>query len=223
MNLDSATASLQMRLQQEPGQPARPLLTSENHTAWLHLCDAVLEKVNTYAVKIQAIRNDKSLTLQGQQAQFAALAPQVVKDVGRVVADPLHEVDAAITRLNHLMFDPITTKPKGDVVVNFLRGQELRQSIPKTEAGKAFLMALSADDLETARALLDAPGAPWISEEIRRRGEEEYAKRTNPKALAQRESLRSFQDYLESLAEHVRSWFLALGASPESVQAVLGE
>lgn len=223
MNLDSATASLQMRLQQEPGQPARPLLTSENLTAWLHLCGTVLEKVNTYAVKIQSIRNDKTRTLQGQQAQFTALAPQVVKDVGELVAEPLNDAKGAITRLNHLMFDPITAKPKGDAMVIFLREQELRQSIPKTEAGKAYLNALGSDDLETARALLNAPGAPWISDEIKRRGEEAYAQRTNPKALAQRQSLESFQDYLESLAEHVRTWFLALGASPESVEAVLGD
>jgi hypothetical protein len=121
------------------------------------------------------------------------------------------------------MLDPITAKPNGDPMIVFLREQELRNRIPKGEATKAYLNALGADDLDTVRAILDAPGKPWITEEIKHRGEEDYAKRTNPVAFAQRESLDYFQDHLHSLIEHVRIWFLALGASPEAVHTALGD
>lgn len=223
MNLDSATASLQMRLQQEPSQPARPLFTSEHLTAWFKYCDDVLKKVDPVAVKIASIRNDKSLSLQGQQAQYAALAPQVLKDVAPIVTKPLQDVKAAMARLTAVMFDPITAKPKGDAMVVFLREQEVRARIPKGEAEKEFLTALAAGDLETSRALLDSPGRSLISDEIKRRGEEAYAQRTNPSAFAQRASLSYFKDHLQSVVEQVRNWLLALGASPEAVQAALGE
>lgn len=223
MNLDSATASLQMRLRQEPSQPARPLFTSEHLTAWFKYCDAVLKKVDTYAVKIASIRDDKSLSLQGQQAQYAVLAQQVVKDVAPIVTKPRDDVKAVMARLTRVLLDPITAVPKGDPTITFLREQELRREIPKSEAPKAYLNALASDDLETARAILNAPGAPRLSDEIKRRGEEEFSKRTNPSAYAQRESLDYYRQHLESLIAQVRTWFLALGASPESVNAALGE
>jgi hypothetical protein len=224
MNVDSSTASIQMRLRQEPLQPARPLFANENFKAYLQLCNAVLGKVDKYAIKIDSIRNDKSRTLQGQQAQYAAaLAPQVLKEVGPVVIAPLDDVNAAMQRLRRLMFDPIMNRPKGDPMVTFLREQELRSRIPKGEANKEYLAALGADDLETARAILDASGRPLITDEIKRRGEEDYAKRTNPAAWAQLQSLDYFKDHLKSLVEQVRIWVLALGATPESVQSVLGD
>lgn len=224
MNIDSATASLQMRLQQEPLQPARPRFTNENLKAYLELCAAVLDKVNKYAGKIHEIKRDKSRTVQGQGEQLAALAPAVLKDVGPLVAKPLQQVTGAINRLTNVMLAPLTDTPKGeDPVLTFLRSQEIRRSISKGEANQEYLKALGADDLETARAILDAPGASWITDEMKRRGEEEFAKRTNPAAWAQLQSLDYFKDHLQSLVEQVRNWFLALGATPEAVDVALGD
>lgn len=224
MNLDSSTASLIMRLRQEPGQPARPRFATEYLQAWFEVCDVELGKVLKIAVKIDAIRNDKSLSLQGQQAQYAVLAPQAIKEVASPVLKPLNEVKGAIARLTALMLDPITAVPKGsDPTITFLREQELRREIPKSEAPKAYLNALASDDLETARALLNAPGAPRLSEDIKRRGQEEFAKRTNPTAFAQRASLDYYQDHLQSLVEQLRNWLLALGATPEMVNATFGD
>ena len=222
MNLESATASLLMRTRLEPTQPARPLFTTENFNAWLQLNAAVNKKASEWQVEIDGTLRDTTLTQEGKQKKLSALAENIVKDFAFVAA-PLKDVKAAMTRLMHLMLDPITTKPKGDAMVIFMREQELRRTIPKDEAYKAYLLALEADDLETVRAILSAPGAPWITGDIRRRGEEQYAQRTNPKAWAQVQSLDYFKDHVESLVEQVRGWFLALGASEESIQKVLGE
>lgn len=222
-NLESATATLLMRTSQEPKQPTRPHFTADNHTAWLRINAQVNARVRHWQPEIDGILRDTTLTLEGKQKKLQTIVQRIMKEVGPLVVDPLNDVKGAMARLTHLMFDPITAKPKGDPMITFFREQELRQRIPKGEANKEYLTALGSGDLETARAILDAPGAPLITDEIRRRGEEDYAKRTNPAALAQRESLDSFQQHVESLVEQVRRWFLALGATPEAVQTVLGD
>jgi hypothetical protein len=223
-NIESKTASLLMRTAQEQKQPANPRLTTDNHRAFLRVSEQVNSKVTQWQSEIDGTLRDTTLTAEGRQKKFHAMVERIMKEVAPLVAKPLDEVKGAMKRLPHLMFDPITAKPpKGDPMVTFLREQELRGRIPKDDASKAYLLALEKDDLETARAILDAPGAPWITADIRRRGEEDYAKRTNPAAWAQFQSLDYYQQHLESLAEQVRGWFLALGATPESVQSVLGD
>ena len=107
-------------------------------------------------------------------------------------------------------------------MVTIMREQELRRTIPKHEANAVYLRALERDDLETARAILDAPGAPWVSDEVRRRGEDAYAERTNPKAWETVQSLEYLHAHLDSLAGQTRTWFVALGASKESIQKTIG-
>jgi len=224
MNVESTTETLLMRTEQEPLQPARPQFTTENLNAWFELCATVNEKVAKSKGEIVAIVKDRGLTDQGRQVKFATLAEKIVKEVGPIVAAPLKDVRAAVARLKQLMIDPLTAKPKDvEPAVLFLSDQEIRQAIGKDDANRVFLESLESDHLDVCRALLSAPGGSWVSEDVRRRGEDAYAERTKPQMWETLQSLTYFQEHVQSLADQVRQWFAALGATPATIRKMLGD
>jgi hypothetical protein len=222
MNIESSTATLLSRTQNEPLQPPRPRFSTPHLNAWFDLNAAVAKKVGEREVEIKRILADTTLTQEGQRKKLATLAAEILKEFA-FVADPLRDTEAAVARLMHLMLDPITAKPKGDATMIFLREQEIRSTLSKSDAPTAYLRALESDDLETVRAILDAPGQRWVSDDIKQRGQDEYARRTNPNAWEQVQSLLYFADHLRSLVAQVRQWFQALGASQESIEKALGD
>ena len=168
------------------------------------------------------IRNDKKLSDSGKQEQVKGLAVQSVPKfapLGRVNGD----ARAAYAQLTNILIGPITAIPKGvNEVVDFLKLQEDRKGIGKAAAPLAYLKSLETDNLETARALVSAPGGSWIPADIRARGEEEFARRTNPTVFEQRRSIEYLRDHLLALAELLRQWLVGLGANPETVAKTLG-
>ena len=102
-----------------------------------------------------------------------------------------------------------------------MREQEIRNTTGKAQADAEFLKALESDDLETARALLDAPGGSMIADEIRRRGEEAYAKRTNPDGWDKMQYIEFLRENLSVLSQQVAQWLKHLGASVEAIQGVV--
>jgi hypothetical protein len=108
----------------------------------------------------------------------------------------------------------------------FLREQEIRAAFRGADAGMRtgeYLRAAEAGDIETTRAFQDAPGAPWVSAEIKARAEEAYALRTNPDGLRRLKGIEFLREHLSSLAEQTAQWLVRLGAKPETVAKAVKE
>ena len=202
-------------------QPKRDLSTDDlnlKFTALKKLDPAVLK----VAADIDAVQKNTSLSHDGQQKAIAAIGTKSVPSFEWLA----RMRDAAVNGYDEhtrTLLDPLTAKPTGDPILIFLREQELRQGIPRDKADTLFLLALETDDLETCRALLDAPGRSMITDDIRERGQDQYAQRTNPTVYVQRASKELLRDELEMLVGVIRSWLLSLGADEAVVHTTLGE
>src|SRR5437867_1763752 len=177
---DAQTATLEVFLRHLQEQPRSVGLDQDGAERWQALLAKTAESVQAVAVELDAILNDPKLSDAGKQTKLMAVGPNRVgdfKNMGQV----LKEADAAKARLETVLFGPILERPKGDAVIQFLREQEIRTQLgtaASNERGAAFLLALEADQMETARALLDAPGSGWVTDEVRQRGQDAYGKRT---------------------------------------------
>lgn len=217
MNAISIGSLINSRLTE---QPKPDLLTDDLNVklAAYKKLDPVVARV---AADIEAVQKNTSLSNDGQQKAIAALGTKAVPAF-EWLARMRDQAIAAYTAMTHTLLDPLTTKPQGDPILIFLREQELRRTIPRDNSDTLFLRALETDDLETCRALLDAPGRSVITDEIQQRGEEEYAKRTNAPVYAKRESKELLRDELMMLAGVIASWLLSLGADEAVVRTTLG-
>lgn len=214
------TASLLMMIQKFLTNPVHSDFDGEERTILLNAVLKHQEKVTEVGVEEEKILKDRGKSDVGKRTDLAALGNARLSDFGfvqRLIEQAQEAKAALVTR----MLDPITAKPKGDVTVIFLREQELRRKISKEDANMAYLQALEADDLETVRAISDAPGLPWVSPDIRRRGEEAFMQRTNSKAYARLQAVGHLLDHLNVLADGTRQWFIGLGTDAKKVGAVL--
>lgn len=170
----------------------------------------------------EKIRADKKLSDMGKIEQLKKFGDASVPRVA-FVGRTLNDARAAYARFTNILIGPITAIPDGvNEVVDFLRLQAIWEGIGKAGATVAFLKSLEdGGNLEIARALLSVPGQPWISDDIRRRGEEEYARRTNPEIFEKRQSVGHLRDNLEALANMISQWLLGLGADKELVAKTL--
>lgn len=222
MNIESATESLRMRTVTEPTQQHSKVLTVPHLNVWLNLN----RSVNTFATEqgehIKAVLADRRLSDQGKQNKLRELAEQIVKATPAVLKKLLEHIDAAAKRLQDVMLYPITAPVTGDTLVAFFSQQEIRQGIAKADADKLFLLALETGNMEVAGALIKAPGGSWVQKDIRRRGEEAYAQRTNPAAWEEAQSLAQLQALVESLIAQVGRWYEILGAPPELIANAVG-
>lgn len=186
--------------------------------------------VVSFAAEQDKILKDPSRSDAGKTTAVAKLAEATVQDfapLGRVLA----EAQATHTRDLARALAPLST-PK-DVtepaallreLVGQLRAQEIRASLPPDDHGRegAFLKALEMDEVETARAILDAPGARWISTEIRQRGQEAYLQRTDPAGFAHLTSMEILREHLHTLASAINTWLIRMGVDAKKVAAILG-
>jgi hypothetical protein len=214
---DPQTATLEVYLRHLQEQPRSVGLDPDTSATLQAIVGKMRETVRPVAVEVDAILNDPKLSDQGKQTAQMAVGPRVVgnfANLGRV----LRENDAAITRGEKLLFGPITQAPPGNEVVTFLREDAIRRTTGKARANAEFQRALNDDDLETARALLNAPGPKWLSPDKEREGKASYAQRTDPEGWQRLQALDELRKNLSTIARQVAAWLVHLGASPARVQ-----
>ena len=214
----SATMTFRSVLTHHLSQPTPRDLDQDGEERWLAILHKVRDLAGPVIAEVEQIVTDPKLTDQGKTDKILAVGPRVVnnfKNVGIV----LHEAEQAKARLERLLFDPLTTKPAGNETVVYLREQEIRRAIGKPQAGAAFLDAVDTGQIEVARAILDWPGGPVLTEEIRRRGLAAFAQRTQPDIWRKVQVVEALHERLSALASSIARWLLELGASPESVRA----
>ena len=85
-----------------------------------------------------------------------------------------------------------------------------------------FLQAAQCLDGESMRALLDGPGGPWISGEVRSRGEELYASRRNAEAFETLRDLGVYEEHLQGVRDHAARVLLTMGADQARIKEFLG-
>jgi hypothetical protein len=211
------TATLQTLIRHHREQPIRPGFDDDGKAVWLAILQKLDELVQPVAVEVDAVMKNQQLSDQGKRDMLMGIGPRVVGNFVNM-GTVLNQADHAKARLEKVLFSEITKKPSGNEVVTFLREDAIRRTTGKAGAGTAFLKALEADDTESARALLDWPGGSPITEDIKRRGEEAYAQRTNPDAWEKLQYIEFLRENLAALAASVAQWLIGLGASAESVQ-----
>jgi len=218
--VDAKTETLRTLLRHYLEQPNAVGLDAESRDIWLATLTKTAPSVDVVALEVNATMNDLTLTQQGQMQKLMKVGPHAVPmfaNVGIV----LSQADQAQTRLRALAFGALTARPKGDATEAFGREREARdflRTMSHSEKNSAFLKAVDTQDLEVVRAMLTAPGGAMVSDEIRARGEEAYAKRTNPAVLDKLKAVAVLREQLTVLATQVAQWLLHLGASPEAIQ-----
>jgi hypothetical protein len=214
-------ASIESYINSALTQPVKPWVDTSVLNQYHSSLVRTGELLQAMGLEEKKIVGDASMTDVGKLPKFKALAEQSVPKfapLGRVIG----EADATMARLTALMTDPITARPKDmDTSEAYSREREIRREIGRGAANVEFLKALEGDHLETARALLNAPGRAWVSDDIRLRGEEGFAERTSPKEYEKRRSVEFLRDHLRALADMVRQWLVGLGADKDLVAKTL--
>jgi hypothetical protein len=218
MNLASLKAALNSLISKPPN---RELLTNELNQ--LHeVCVHAHATVTELGQEEITIRENTKLSDAGKQDQLKAFGEKSAPKFA-MVGRTLNDARTVYARLTNNLIGPITAIPDGvNEVVDFLSLQEGRGGIGRAGAPVAFLKSLEpGGTLEIARALLAAPGPAWVPADIRRRGEEDYARRTNLPVFEKRQSIGHLVDNLEALANLLDLWLRGLGANPETVAKTL--
>jgi hypothetical protein len=153
---------------------------------------------------------------------LAEAAAKELAWIGTKVAELLE----AKARLRALIFD-FMPRLKGNEVVQYWREREMRDSLrgrPQLERDMTFLQAAQRLDGESMRALLDGPGCPWISGEVRSRGEELYASRRNAEAFETLRDLGVYEEHLQGVRDHAARVLLTInhGTDPARIKEFLG-
>jgi hypothetical protein len=218
----SQTATLVNLLRHHREQPPLKGFDEDGAERWQAILQKLDELVRPVATQVEKIFGNAYLTDEGKQEAAMKIGSSTVdsfKNVGIV----LNQADTAKTRLETMLFGPLTEPPtKGHEILNEMRAQELRRMIGQKDASANFFAACDRGDTETTRALLNAPGPSWLTEEVQRRGRESYAGRVNPEGLEQLKYVEVLRDNLSTLSQQVALWLRSLGASPESIQQATG-
>lgn len=175
------------------------------------------QKAKPVADDVEKIFTNPRLSDEGKQTEAMKVGPAVVSRF-EFVGVVSNQADQAKTRFEKMLFGPLTEPPKGNEVVVENRAAELRRMIGQKDAGANFLAACDRGDTETTYAILTAPGPAWLTEEVKKRGRESFAQRTNPEGLEQLKYVECLRDNLSALSQQVALWLRSLGASPESIQ-----
>ncbi len=70
--------------------------------------------------------------------------------------------------------------------------------------------------------MLNSPTGEMVSEEVKRRGLDERAKRLRPLEYEQYKQNTLLVEYMRSLRDHVSLWLRGLGVDSKAIHAVLG-
>lgn len=179
--------------------------------------------VQSIGIDEKTIGSDPATSDAGKQQKLRTLAEQSVTKftpLGRVLA----EATSSIERLTAMMLNALTERDKHkepEATEAFQRERELRGEIGRVGANAAYLQALEHDEFETVRALLTAPGKPWVSADVRARGEEAFSARTHPDLVEKRRSVEYLRDHFAALATMISQWLVGLGANAETVAKTL--
>lgn len=167
-----------------------------------------------------AIANNSNLSDVGKRDARSKLALEALQEL-RFLGDKLSQTIEAIDRLKRQSLD-YGTRPKGaDPLLSYLREREVRDYLCDAtfqEREIAFLRAAERLDAETMRAMLDAPGQPWITADMRARGDEAYGERKNPEAWLMIQDLDVLREHVQGIANHAGHVLLTLGAGSAAIK-----
>jgi hypothetical protein len=178
---------------------------------------ANMERLKT---KRQAIQDDRSLSPEGQRAKIAALANDAIGDYASTARMRERLATDTATPAMFMVKSPIS-----DPVVRQLRNQESRDSVRglnQNERDVQFLEAAERDHDELLDAMLDAPGGPLVSADMKRRALDARARRRQPEAYANWEQAVLLRDELTALLERIALCLVSMGADPQRVAKDLG-
>lgn len=217
MNPESLAARIYNDLLQKPLNREMARDTGLQYTEQLTKTQATTERLITSR---DAIVRDRSLSPKGQGDKIAALATEFMSEFAHLerVVDRL-EKDIVNTSI-------FTVKPLiSDAVVRQLRNQETRnglRGLNQNEQDVQFLQAAEQDRDEVLDAMLDAPGAPLVSADMKRRALDARAQRLHPQAYVQHQQNVLLRDAVKALLEHVALTLVSMGVDPQKVAKTLG-
>ncbi|MBX3305647.1 MAG: hypothetical protein KF751_06270 [Nitrospira sp.] len=216
MNLESLLARLQNELQ----RPLNRAMANDTAVLYTEQQAKVVATVERLIPKRDAIVHNRSLSVDGQRDDIAKLATEFMPEFAHLerVVDRLTK-DIANTSI-------FTVKPPiSDVVVRQMRNAEQRdglRGLTQNEQDVQFLRAAELDQDETLDAMLDAPGAPLVSADMKRRALDARAQRLHPQAYAQYQQNVLLRDAVKSVLEHVALTLVSMGVDPQKIAKTLG-
>lgn len=222
---NSLTQSLRARIQNDLGAPVKPGFTTDNLQIWLEASrrtDATVEKVETDE---QKILKNRDVTDEGKSKALAALAAKSV-DAFAFLGRILSQTETSIRNLQQKLFSPLEHPTDAGVterLIRELRASEIRGTLEGGNLDSTFLLAVQSGNLETAQALLTAPGGSMVSADTLARAKFEFAKKSDKAGYDRLLTLEFLREHLASLAAHVASWLERMGAQPTAVNKVIGE
>ena len=222
---NSLTASLRARLHNDLGSSVKPGFTTDNLNLWneaLVRVDATVERVEA---EEQNILRDKSLSDEGKSKALAALADKSIDAFG-FLGRLLSQTDTSIRNLQQKLFSPLEHPTDAGVterLIRELRASEIRGTLEGDNLDSTFLLAVQSGNLETAQALLTAPGGSMVNADTLERAKIEFAKKSDKAGYDRLLALEFLRDHLAGLAAHVASWLERMGAQPTAVNKVFGE
>jgi hypothetical protein len=215
-NAESIIASIDIAL----GHPPKRDMTADTHNQSNEIRIKTRSNLVRLKDKGQAIKDNRSLSPEGQRAATATLANDSVGDyvsMGKQVERWSDEI--ADTPLFSVK-SPIT-----DPVVRQLRGQEIRdglRGLDENERNSQFIVAAERDLDEVLDSMLTSPTGPLVSPDVKRRALDARARRLNPKGYAQWEQTTLLRDEVKALLEHVALCLISMGADAVKVGKELG-
>ncbi len=216
MNLESLKARIHNDLQQTPNRE----MTADTHNALNEQRLKVMGTIENKIPKRDAIVRDRSLSDDGQRTKIAALATDSMPEFAHLerVVDRLDKAIAETPIFSVL-------SPIKDLVRRELRNGEIRDTVrglDENERGTQFLIASQLDHDEVLDAMLDAPGGPLVSAEMKQRALNARAQRKHPVAYAQHQQNLLLRDAVKALLEHVALCLAAMGVDPRAIAKTLG-
>lgn len=204
-------------------QPHEKLTTSALNTL-LPDYVRVQETVKASLAKADAIQRDRHLSEEGKQKANATMANDHIDRYAFLGGQRTNNATRIrnLHATNYRFLDVPQDSDPIKALIREVRASEIRTLHRHAEnRDSVFLTALEQGHLETALALLNAPGGSWVSPDIRQRGAELYASRNTPTEYAALQDALAVREHLDMLAEVTRSAFTALGADPEKIAKVL--
>lgn len=215
MNLESLRARLHQDLQHTPNRE----MTAPTHNALNEQRTKVLATVERLIPKRDAIVNDRSLSDAGQRDKIAALATEFMSEFAHLER-VMNRLDQDIDGTSIF-----TVKALADLVLRQLRNQETRDGVrglTQNERDVHFLRSAEQDQDEVLDALIDAPGGPLVSAEMKRRALHARAERRHPQAYAQYQQNLLLRDSVKAVLEHVCLCLVSMGVDPQKIAKTLG-
>lgn len=199
-------------------------LTTPVFNALLPDYSKVQDTVRASRAKVDQIERDRNLSVEGKQKAHATMANEHITNYAFIGGQRTKNAER-IRNLHTMNYGFLVVPEEKDptkALIRELRAAEIRSLHRTVESRDAlFISALEQDRLELVHAILNAPDGAWVSDDIRQRGAELYAKRVTPEPYAELQDAFTIREHLDMLAECVRLAFTALGGDPEKIARVI--